>query len=86
MKKRSACLLALLCLGLPSAVAAALVTFSNLASFQAATTGLTLEEDFESVTPKNTALSSFTSNGNTHTGFAGSPFPNVFISGPGFTN
>ena len=57
------------------------VLFNNL-------TSTTLVEDFESIapTPKDTAIASFTSNGITYTGLAGTPFPNVFVSSPGYTN
>ena len=47
---------------------------------------ITLVEDFESVSPKDTKLSSFTSNGVTYTGLAGTPFPNVWVASPGYTN
>lgn len=46
----------------------------------------TLLEDFEAFAPKDTALASFTSNGVTYTGLAGSPFPNVWVASPGYTN
>src|SRR5262245_3217894 len=46
----------------------------------------TLLEDFESFAPKDTALPFFVSNGVTYTGLAGSPFANVFVASPGYTN
>ena len=50
----------------------------------AATTSLL--EDFESFSPKDTALASFTSHGVTYTGLAGSPSPNVWVASPGYNN
>ena len=49
-------------------------------------TETTLVEDFEAFSPKNRPLPSFVSNNNTYTGFAGSPFPNVWVSSPGYRN
>jgi len=43
-------------------------------------------EDFESVILKDTALASFISNGITYTGLGGTPFPNVWVASPGYTN
>ncbi len=51
-----------------------------------AITQVVVPEDFESVVPKNTALPSFTSNGITYVGLAGSPFANVWVASPGYTN
>jgi len=64
---------------------AAVIFYTDLPTFDSASS-TTLVEDFESFSPKNTRLSSFTSNGITYTGFAGTPSPNVFVSAPGFTN
>lgn len=61
------------------------VFFTDITSFNAVTT-TTLVEDFEAFTPKDTPLASFVSNGNTYTGLAGVPFPNVWVSSPGYTN
>lgn len=52
--------------------------FTDQVLFDAATV-TTLVEDFEAVEPKNTALGSFESNGNTYTGLGGAPFPNVYV-------
>lgn len=61
------------------------VTFyTSEVAFKAAVS-TSLLEDFESFAPKDTALPSFTSNGVTYTGFAGSPFPNVWVLSPGYT-
>jgi hypothetical protein len=46
----------------------------------------TLLEDFEAFAPKDTALASFVSKGVTYTGLAGSPFPNVWVASPGYSN
>ncbi|GAH48455.1 unnamed protein product, partial [marine sediment metagenome] len=59
--------------------------YTDFASFDAVTQ-TTLVEDFESVFPKDTPLSSFVSNGITYTGLAGTPFPNVWVASPGYTN
>ena len=59
--------------------------YSTKADFDAAIS-TTLLEDFGSFAPKDTALPSFTSNGVTYTGFAGTPFPNVWVHSPGYTN
>lgn len=62
------------------------VTFyTDYASFDAVTT-TGLVEDFESAAPKDAPIPVLPSNGNTYTGLAGSPFPNVFVSSPGYTN
>ena len=62
-----------------------IIFYTDFSSFDANTTTV-LIEDFEAVTPKNTSLPSFGHNGNVYTGFAGVPFPNVYVSAPGFTN
>ena len=59
--------------------------YTDFASFDAATS-TTIVEDFEASGPKKTPLSSFTSNGNTYTGLAGSPFPNVWLAPSGMTS
>lgn len=66
----------------------AAVFFSDLANFQTAAPGAGLIEDFEGVSGAelNTPLPSLSLASGTYTGLAGSPFPNVFVSGPGFTN
>lgn len=61
---------------------AVVTSFTDIGSFNAAAS-TTLVEDFEAFSPKNMILASFVSNGNTYTG---APGPNVFVSGPGFTN
>ena len=59
--------------------------YTDLASFDAAA-GSTLVEDFENVTPKDTPLASFVSNGITYIGLAGNKTPNVWVASPGYTN
>jgi hypothetical protein len=62
------------------------VTFyTDSSSFDAVTT-TALVEDFESAAPKDVAIPILLSNGNTYTGLAGTPFPNVFVSSPGYTH
>ena len=61
------------------------VYFTDLEAFTSAVT-TTLTEDFEAFPSKNRALRSFVSNGNTYAGLAGKPFPNVYVSSPGYTN
>jgi len=66
--------------------AATINYFTDLSLFNAETS-TTLIEDFEAVTPKDTPLSSFNSNGNTYTALNSSPFaPNVGVASPGYTN
>lgn len=62
--------------------------YTDLASFQAANPSATLIEDFESVSggQLDTALPSLTRSSGTYVGIAGVPFPNVFVSSPGYTN
>lgn len=60
--------------------------YTDLASFQAVSQ-IVVTEDFESVTPKNTALASFTSNGIKYTGISSAPSsPNVWVASAGYTN
>ena len=59
--------------------------FTDVNAFDALT-DTTLIEDFEAFPLKNQPLSSFVSNGNTYTGHAGVPYPNVSVSSPGYTN
>jgi len=69
----------------PQVSQGAVVFYTDVVSFNASS-NTTLIEDFEAVAPINTALPGFVSNGNTYTGIAGSPFPNVFVADAGFTN
>ena len=64
---------------------ATLVTYSNLAAFDAAATAAVVE-DFESAFPKNVSLENLTHNGITYLPNAGVPFYNVFVAGPGYNN
>ncbi|MEO9469373.1 PEPxxWA-CTERM sorting domain-containing protein [Parasphingorhabdus sp.] len=66
----------------------AAVFFSDLTNFQIAAPGAGLIEDFEGVSGAelNTPLPSLSLASGTYTGLAGTPFPNVFVSAPGFTN
>lgn len=66
----------------------AAVFFSDIANFQTAAPAAALIEDFESVSgvQLNTPLPSLSRASGTYTGLAGTPFPNVFVSAPGFTN
>ena len=65
------------------ALLVAAVAASALATPAAA---LTVTEDFETLAPKDTPLPALVSPVGTFTGLAGSPFPNVFIASPGYTN
>lgn len=76
---------AILALALTGQANADIIFFTDQAAFDAAAT-TNLVETFEAVTPKDTPLSSFTSNGITYTGLAGQPSPNVFVASPGFTS
>lgn len=71
---------------LPVAAAAATISlYTTKASFDLAVT-TTLIEDFEGVSPKDTPLASLVHNGITFTPFAGTPFANVWVASPGYTN
>ncbi|MDJ0554876.1 MAG: hypothetical protein QNJ68_10610 [Microcoleaceae cyanobacterium MO_207.B10] len=59
--------------------------FTDVNAFDALT-NTTLVEDFEGFAPKDRALPSFVSNGNTYTGLASVPHPNVWVSRPGYIN
>ncbi len=65
---------------------AAPILFTNKANFLSSMSGILMIEDFESVTTVNTALATLTRSTATYRGFAGVPFPNVFVSAAGFTN
>jgi hypothetical protein len=67
--------------GVASAASIIFYTDKNVFNSAVATT---LVEDFESVTPKDTSLAAFTHNGISYTGFAGVPFPNVWVASPGY--
>ncbi|MGH2272826.1 hypothetical protein ACQ9LF_13600 [Anaerohalosphaeraceae bacterium U12dextr] len=84
MMKTISFVLASLVLAAPLAVGAP--TFYTDSSVFHAMTQIVVTEDFESVVPKNTALPSFTSNGITYVGLAGTPFANVWVASPGYTN
>jgi hypothetical protein len=70
---------------LSPAAMASTVFYTTQASFNGAAT-TTLLETFEAFTPKNTLLPSFTSNGVTYVGLAGSPTPNVYVISAGANN
>src|SRR5262245_22552395 len=61
------------------------IFFTNQSAFNAAAT-TSLVETFEAIVPTQSPIPSFSSNGITYTGFAGTPFPNVYIATAGFTN
>jgi len=84
-KQITVVIVGLLALALPGFSEAAPIYYTDFTSFDAATS-TTLVEDFEAIFPKDIALASFSSNGNTYTGFGGVTFPNVFVSSPGYTN
>ena len=70
-----------LAVAVPQISQGAVVFYTDVVLFNAASS-TALVEDFEVIAPtvKDTALASFTHNGNTYTGLAGSPFPNVFVA------
>ncbi|MBN1505702.1 MAG: hypothetical protein JW955_02590 [Sedimentisphaerales bacterium] len=83
--RKTACLaLAVVLLPL-SSVSLAVPDVYTVDSFFDVWADVTLVEDFEAVTPKDTALPSFTSNGITYTGTQASN-PNVWVASPGYTN
>jgi hypothetical protein len=77
-----------LAVAVPQISQGAVVFYTDVGSFNAASS-TALVEDFEVIapTPKDTALPSFTHNGNTYTGIS-SPLasPNVWVASPGYTN
>lgn len=66
---------------------AAFSFYTDLVSFDAATDTVVVE-DYEGVTPKDTALAAFTSNGITYTGLQAPAIvtPNVWVASAGYTN
>jgi hypothetical protein len=68
-----------------NAAQASVSFYTTKAAFDAAST-TSLLEDFSTAPVKDAALPSLTLNGVTYTGFAGSPFPNVFVTSPGYSN
>jgi hypothetical protein len=77
-------LVAAILVSLNSLGSAAFTVYTDLSGFNADTSS-SLVEDFEAVSPKNTALASFTSNGITYTGVQALS-PNVWVASPGYTN
>jgi hypothetical protein len=65
---------------------ASVVFYTTQATFNAAVSSRTLIEDFETGLVKDTALATLTHNGITYTPFAGSPFFNIWVASPGYTN
>jgi hypothetical protein len=62
-------------------------TFTNAAAWNVAAGVPGYLETFEGAAlVRDTPLPSFSQAGITYTGFAGSPFPNVFVSSPGYIN
>lgn len=85
MKKISSKLLLLGFMGVTSNIAnATVITYSDLALFNAATVNNVLVEDFESVPAYPTVTTSLTHNDITYTGLA--THNNVTVASPGFTN
>lgn len=72
--------------GLMNGIGHAAVTFYTSQATFNGLVSTTLLEDFESFTPKDTALPSFISNGVTYTGYDGVPYPNVWVASPGYIN
>ncbi len=79
--------LAAVLLPLSGVSSAAFNFYTDAVSFDAATDTV-LVEDYEGVTPKGTALASFTSNGITYTGLQDPTIvmPNVWVAPAGYTN
>jgi hypothetical protein len=77
-----------LAVAVPQISQGAVIFYTDVVSFNAAASTV-LVEDFEVIAPipKDTALPSFTHNGNTYTGIS-SPLasPNVWVASPGYTN
>lgn len=64
---------------------AASVTYNSKSAFTT-DASVSLLDNFEAAGPKDTPLSTLTSQGITYTGLAGSPFPNVFVASAGYNN
>jgi len=79
--------LAAVLLPLSGVSSAAFSLYTDLVSFDAATDTVVVE-DYEGVTPKGTALASFTSNGIIYTGLQDPTIvmPNVWVAPAGYTN
>lgn len=75
----------LLIAGISVAAQSAVSFFTDLTTFNNASE-VSVIEDFEAFPPKLVLFPSFTSNGIVYTALAGSPFPNVCVTPPGFTN
>jgi PEP-CTERM motif len=69
-----------------SGAMASVVFYTTQASFNAAAPGATLVENFSGAPIKDAPLATLVLPSGTYTGLAGSPFPNVFVSSPGYTN
>ena len=78
-------LIVLLSLAFAATSQAGVILHLTKASFDSAAS-TTVLEDFEGITPKDTPLASFVSNGVTYTGLAGAPSPNVWVASPGYSN
>jgi hypothetical protein len=65
---------------------ASVVFYTSQAAFNAAVPSSTLIENFATAVPKDAPVPTFVLPSGTYTGLAGSPFPNVFVSSPGYTN
>src|ERR1700682_2307321 len=74
------------CLAPSNGAVAAVVFYTTQASFNAAAPGATLIENFSGAPIKDAPLATLVLPSGTYTGLAGSPFPNVFVSSPGYTN
>jgi hypothetical protein len=83
----TASVLVLLSLTFTASSQAVVTSYFSKADFDLAAS-TTLLEDFESIAPipKDTLLPSFSHDGVTYTGLAGSPFPNLVVTSPGYTN
>jgi len=79
--------LTLVCLivALASFACGAPTFYTNSASFNAVSQ-IIVTEGFESVVPKDVKLQSFTSQGITYTGLAGTPSANVWVASAGYKN
>jgi len=76
-----------LVVAIPRISQGAVVFYTDVVLFNAASNTV-LVEDFENVAPTltDTQVASFMNNGNTFTGLAGTPFPNVWVATPPYMN
>ena len=82
---RPVVLLSVVSFAFAAPVPAAITFYDNQALFNAVVT-VSLIDDYETGSVRNAPLASLTRNGVSYTPTDGTPFPNVFIADPGYSN